>query len=57
MSEHGGTVVNIASVGGLVVDPHIGWYNATKAAMLHMTRQLAYEVSGRASGSTRSRPG
>ncbi|MET7477421.1 SDR family oxidoreductase [Streptomyces sp. NPDC005648] len=44
MSEHGGAVVNIASVGGLIVDPHIGWYNATKAAMLHMTRQLAYEL-------------
>ncbi|MGY4741816.1 SDR family oxidoreductase [Streptomyces sp. ATMOS53] len=42
--EHGGAVVNIASVGGLIVDPHIGWYNATKAAMLHMTRQLAYEI-------------
>ncbi|MER5787519.1 SDR family oxidoreductase [Streptomyces sp. NPDC001980] len=44
MREHGGAVVNIASVGGLVVDPHIGWYNATKAAMLHLTRQLAYEL-------------
>ncbi|MER5216619.1 SDR family oxidoreductase [Streptomyces sp. NPDC002838] len=47
MSEHGGAVVNIASVGGLIVDPHIGWYNATKAAMLHMTRQLAYELGPR----------
>jgi NAD(P)-dependent dehydrogenase (short-subunit alcohol dehydrogenase family) len=44
MAEHGGTVVNIASVGGLIVDPGIGYYNATKAAMLHMTRQLAYEL-------------
>lgn len=44
MAAHGGVVVNIASVGGLVVDPHIGYYNATKAAMLHMTRQLAYEL-------------
>jgi NAD(P)-dependent dehydrogenase (short-subunit alcohol dehydrogenase family) len=44
MAEHGGVVVNIASVGGLVVDPHIGYYNATKAAMLHMTRTLAYEL-------------
>ncbi len=44
MAEHGGVVVNIASVGGLVVDPHIGYYNATKAAMLHLTRQLAYEL-------------
>ncbi|MBP2326057.1 NAD(P)-dependent dehydrogenase (short-subunit alcohol dehydrogenase family) [Kibdelosporangium banguiense] len=44
MSEHGGTIINIASVGGLIVDPQIGYYNATKAAMLLMTRQLAYEL-------------
>jgi NAD(P)-dependent dehydrogenase (short-subunit alcohol dehydrogenase family) len=44
MSEHGGVVVNMASVGGLIVDPGIGYYNATKAAMLLMTRQLAYEL-------------
>jgi NAD(P)-dependent dehydrogenase (short-subunit alcohol dehydrogenase family) len=48
MAEHGGVVVNIASVGGLIVDPHIGYYNATKAAMLHLTRQLAYELGPRA---------
>jgi len=48
MAEHGGAVVNIASVGGLIVDPHIGWYNATKAALLHLTRQLAYELGPRA---------
>lgn len=44
MSEYGGVIVNIASVGGLIVDPGIGYYNATKAAMLLMTRQLAYEL-------------
>jgi NAD(P)-dependent dehydrogenase (short-subunit alcohol dehydrogenase family) len=44
MSEHGGVVINMASVGGLIVDPLIGYYNATKAAMLLMTRQLAYEL-------------
>ena len=44
MAEHGGAVINIASVGGLIVDPNIGYYNATKAAMLHLTRQLAYEL-------------
>lgn len=44
MSERGGTVVNVASVGGLLVDPGIGWYNGTKAAMIHLTRQLAYEL-------------
>ena len=44
MARAGGAIVNIASVGGLVVDPHIGYYNATKAAMIHLTRQLAYEL-------------
>jgi NAD(P)-dependent dehydrogenase (short-subunit alcohol dehydrogenase family) len=48
MAEHGGAVVNIASVGGLIVDPHIGYYNATKAAMIHLTRQLAYELGPKA---------
>jgi NAD(P)-dependent dehydrogenase (short-subunit alcohol dehydrogenase family) len=44
MSSHGGVVINMASVGGMIVDPQIGYYNATKAAMLLMTRQLAYEL-------------
>ena len=44
MSAHGGVVINMASVGGLIVDPGIGYYNATKAAMLLLTRQLAYEL-------------
>jgi NAD(P)-dependent dehydrogenase (short-subunit alcohol dehydrogenase family) len=44
MAERGGVVVNVASVGGLLVDPGIGFYNGTKAAMIHMTRQLGYEL-------------
>lgn len=44
MSAHGGVVINMASVGGMIVDPGIGYYNATKAAMLLLTRQLAYEL-------------
>lgn len=40
----GGSVVNIASIGGLRIDPNIGYYNATKAALIHITRQLAYEL-------------
>lgn len=44
MSEHSGAIVNVASVGGLIVDPQIGYYNGTKAALLLMTRQLAYEL-------------
>jgi NAD(P)-dependent dehydrogenase (short-subunit alcohol dehydrogenase family) len=38
-----GSVINVASIGGLEVEPGIGWYNVTKAAVLHITKQLAYE--------------
>jgi NAD(P)-dependent dehydrogenase (short-subunit alcohol dehydrogenase family) len=44
LAEHGGTVVNIASIGGFATEPGIGWYNATKAALVHLTRQLAVEL-------------
>jgi len=44
MSEHGGAVLNMASVGGLSVEDGIGWYNVTKAAVIHLTRQLAGEL-------------
>jgi NAD(P)-dependent dehydrogenase (short-subunit alcohol dehydrogenase family) len=44
LKEHGGAVLNISSVGGLVPDPGIGYYNATKAALIYLTRQLAYEL-------------
>jgi NAD(P)-dependent dehydrogenase (short-subunit alcohol dehydrogenase family) len=37
----GGSIINVASIGGLGVEPGIGWYNVTKAAVLHITRQLA----------------
>jgi NAD(P)-dependent dehydrogenase (short-subunit alcohol dehydrogenase family) len=45
MAEHGGSVLNVSSVGGLSVEPGIGWYNVTKAAVAHLTRQLAYELA------------
>jgi NAD(P)-dependent dehydrogenase (short-subunit alcohol dehydrogenase family) len=44
MGDHGGAVLNISSVGGLSVEPGIGWYNVTKAAVAHLTRQLAGEL-------------
>ena len=44
MSEHGGTILNMASVGGLMVESGIGWYNVTKAAVIHLTEQLAGEL-------------
>jgi 3-oxoacyl-[acyl-carrier protein] reductase len=45
MREHGGVIVNVGSVGGIRPSPFIGIYNASKAALLHMTRQLALELA------------
>jgi NAD(P)-dependent dehydrogenase (short-subunit alcohol dehydrogenase family) len=45
MAEHGGAIVNIASVGGLSVENHIGHYNVTKAALIHLTRTLAADLA------------
>jgi NAD(P)-dependent dehydrogenase (short-subunit alcohol dehydrogenase family) len=45
MNAHGGNILNIASIGGLGPEPQIGWYNVTKAAVIHLTRQLAYELA------------
>jgi NAD(P)-dependent dehydrogenase (short-subunit alcohol dehydrogenase family) len=45
MAEHGGTIVNISSLGGLVTEPGIGYYNATKAAVMQLTRQFAAELA------------
>ena len=44
MAEHGGSVINIASVGGLSVEPSIGVYNTTKAAIIYLTKTLAAEL-------------
>ena len=45
LEERGGSIVNIASVGAFGPEPGIGWYNASKAALVHLTRQLAYEMA------------
>jgi len=44
MSDGGGVILNLASIGGLSVEGGIGWYNVTKAAVIHLTRQLAGEL-------------
>ena len=44
MKEHGGAVINISSVGGLTTNPILGVYDITKAAMIHLTKQLAAEL-------------
>jgi 3-oxoacyl-[acyl-carrier protein] reductase len=45
MGEHGGAVVNVASVAGLRPSPLMGAYNISKAGLIHMTRQLAQELA------------
>lgn len=44
MQEHGGSVLNIASVGGLRSGSPIGAYNVSKAGLIHLTAQLAAEM-------------
>jgi len=45
MEEHGGVIINVASVGGLEPGPVLGAYNVSKAAVVHLTRQLALEMA------------
>ena len=45
MKENGGSVVNISSVGGLSTNPILGVYDVTKAALIHLTKQLAAELA------------
>ena len=45
MRERGGAIVNVSSVGGLAPGPMLGAYNISKAALAHMTRQLAHELA------------
>lgn len=45
MNENGGAVVNISSIGGMGAEPNLGMYNASKAALIHVTEQLALELS------------
>jgi 3-oxoacyl-[acyl-carrier protein] reductase len=45
--EHGGAVVNIASVAGLRPAPGIAMYGVSKAALIHLTEELAWELGPR----------
>ncbi len=44
MREHGGSIINLSSIGGLRGDAAIGVYNTTKAAVIHLTKILAVEL-------------
>lgn len=45
MGDHGGAVVNVASAAGLRAAPMIGAYGVSKAALAHLTEQLAVELA------------
>jgi NAD(P)-dependent dehydrogenase (short-subunit alcohol dehydrogenase family) len=45
MGKNGGAIVNVASVAGLRPGPITGAYNISKAGLVHMTRQLAFELA------------
>jgi NAD(P)-dependent dehydrogenase (short-subunit alcohol dehydrogenase family) len=45
MADRGGSIINIASVGGMATEIGIGYYNASKAAVIHLTRQFAMELA------------
>ena len=43
--SEGGAIVNISSVSGLKPSPGIGFYGITKAALIHLTEELAVELA------------
>jgi NAD(P)-dependent dehydrogenase (short-subunit alcohol dehydrogenase family) len=44
LKDHGGAIVNIASIGGLKPAPNLGMYGTSKAALIHVTQELAIEL-------------
>lgn len=47
LSERGGAVVNVASIAGVQPAPGIGFYGASKAAVISLTETLAIELAPR----------
>jgi 3-oxoacyl-[acyl-carrier protein] reductase len=45
MAEHGGAVVSVASIAGLIASTGTGFYGASKAMLMHLTKQLAFELA------------
>jgi len=44
MRAHRGSIVNVASIGGIRPEPGLGPYGVSKAALIMLTRQLALEL-------------
>ena len=47
MGEHGGSIVNVASISGVRASPGIGMYGVSKAALIRLTMELAVELGPR----------
>ncbi len=47
LADRGGAIVNVASVAGLKPAGRIGVYGSSKAALIHLTEQLALELAPR----------
>ncbi|YAL83855.1 SDR family oxidoreductase [Dermacoccaceae bacterium W4C1] len=45
LGEHGGAIVNVASIAGLAPAPGIAMYGVSKAALIHLTEELAVELA------------
>ncbi|WP_433721993.1 SDR family oxidoreductase [Actinoplanes sp. CA-051413] len=45
LAEQGGSIVNISSVSGVRPAPGIAFYGVTKAALIHLTEELAVELA------------
>ncbi len=45
MRDHGGAVLNMVSVNGIRTVAKLGAYNVSKAALIHLTRQMALELA------------
>jgi NAD(P)-dependent dehydrogenase (short-subunit alcohol dehydrogenase family) len=45
MRDHGGVVINVASIGGIRGEAGIGIYNTTKAGLIHLTETLAADLA------------
>lgn len=48
MKQNSGVIINIASVGGFSTSPDIGVYDISKAALIHLTKQLGAELGPQA---------
>jgi NAD(P)-dependent dehydrogenase (short-subunit alcohol dehydrogenase family) len=45
LAEQGGAIVNISSISGVRPAPGIAFYGVTKAALIHLTEELAVELA------------